>query len=41
MTASATVSNTDSGVALLRELALDLRWSWNHATDQLWSILER
>jgi hypothetical protein len=40
MTASATVSNTDSGVALLRDLALDLRWSWNHATDHLWSTLE-
>jgi glycogen phosphorylase len=29
-----------SGVALLRELALDLRWSWNHATDALWSRLD-
>jgi glycogen phosphorylase len=26
-----------AGLALLRELALDLRWSWNHATDDLWS----
>ena len=30
----------DSGAALLRQLALDLRWSWNHATDALWSELE-
>lgn len=28
-----------AGLALLRELALDLRWSWNHATDELWSRL--
>jgi glycogen phosphorylase len=28
-----------AGLALLRELALDLRWSWNHATDELWSQL--
>jgi starch phosphorylase len=28
------------GVALLRELALDLRWSWNHASDELWDRLE-
>jgi len=32
--------DTRSGAALLRELALDLRWSWNHATDELWSRLE-
>ncbi len=30
----------DSGWALLRQLALDLRWSWNHATDTLWSELD-
>ena len=30
----------DSGAALLRKLALDLRWWWNHATDALWSELE-
>jgi starch phosphorylase len=24
----------------LRELALDLRWSWNHASDELWSELD-
>src|SRR5450755_953212 len=30
----------DSGIALLRGLALDLRWSWNHAADSLWSKLD-
>ncbi|MGH8142840.1 MAG: alpha-glucan family phosphorylase [Steroidobacteraceae bacterium] len=29
-----------AAIELLRELALDLRWSWNHATDPLWSRLE-
>src|ERR1700722_4462005 len=24
----------------LTELALDLRWSWNHSADQLWSQLD-
>lgn len=24
----------------LRELALDLRWSWNHAADELWAQLD-
>ena len=28
-----------AGLALLRELALDLRWSWNHASDEVWSQL--
>ncbi|HUN25770.1 MAG TPA: alpha-glucan family phosphorylase [Steroidobacteraceae bacterium] len=27
-------------IAELRELALDLRWSWNHATDEVWRELE-
>jgi starch phosphorylase len=26
--------------AALRELALDLRWSWNHASDVLWRTLD-
>ncbi len=26
--------------ALLAELALDLRWSWNHATDEVWRELD-
>ena len=28
------------GVGALAELALDLRWSWNHAADELWQQLE-
>jgi hypothetical protein len=27
-------------VGALTELALDLRWSWNHSADQLWAQLE-
>jgi len=29
-----------SGLEALTELALDLRWTWNHATDRLWSALD-
>jgi starch phosphorylase len=28
------------GVESLTELALDLRWSWNHSADELWAQLE-
>lgn len=28
------------GVDSLVELALDMRWSWNHATDEVWRTLE-
>jgi starch phosphorylase len=28
------------GFAAIAELALDLRWSWDHATDQLWERLD-
>ncbi len=28
------------GVESLTELALDLRWSWNHSADELWARLE-
>jgi starch phosphorylase len=28
------------GAESLRELALDLRWSWNHSADELWSQLD-
>ena len=28
------------GFDSLAELALDLRWSWNHATDQVWRQLD-
>jgi starch phosphorylase len=40
MSTDAASSHVESGAALLRELALDLRWSWNHATDELWKQLE-
>ncbi len=29
-----------AGVDSLAELALDMRWSWNHATDELWRKLD-
>ena len=28
------------GFESLAELALDMRWSWNHATDQVWRQLD-
>ena len=28
------------GFDSLAELALDMRWSWNHATDQVWRRLD-
>src|ERR1700758_3889879 len=28
------------GFDSLAELALDLRWSWNHATDEVWRTLD-
>ena len=28
------------GIDALAELALDMRWSWNHATDELWKQLD-
>ena len=40
MTDQTRVPDLEADVALLRELALDLRWSWNHATDELWSRLD-
>ncbi|MGA8491557.1 MAG: alpha-glucan family phosphorylase [Terriglobales bacterium] len=30
----------DSVLPALTELALDLRWSWNHSTDELWRRLD-
>jgi starch phosphorylase len=34
-------SEKDSdGFEKLRELALDLRWSWNHGTDEIWRQLD-
>src|SRR5580692_6723 len=29
-----------SGAEALGELALNLRWSWNHTTDELWARLD-
>lgn len=29
------------GTAALTELALNLRWSWNHASDELWEALDK
>ena len=29
------------GFDSLAELALDMRWSWNHATDQVWRRLDQ
>ncbi len=28
------------GFDALSELALDMRWAWNHATDQVWRQLD-
>src|SRR6516164_7849872 len=28
------------GIDALTQLALDLRWSWNHSTDELWAQLD-
>jgi starch phosphorylase len=36
-------SNLPTGIAgsdALAELALDMRWSWNHATDEVWRQLD-
>jgi starch phosphorylase len=30
----------DIDTAALRELALDLRWTWDHSTDELWTELD-
>ena len=32
--------NKIDGFDLLAELALDMRWSWNHSTDQIWRQLD-
>ena len=34
------VSTDVAGFDSLTELALDMRWSWNHATDQVWRQLD-
>ena len=33
-------STEDIGIEALTELALNLRWSWNHSTDELWTQLD-
>ncbi len=37
---SSYLQNDVEGFDSLAELALDMRWSWNHATDQVWRQLE-
>ncbi len=39
MSTEAASSSVESGVAQLGRLALDLRWSWSHASDELWKQL--
>ena len=34
------LSAAPPGLADLTELALDLRWSWSHASDELWRRLD-
>ena len=34
------LSREIKGFDSLAELALDLRWSWNHATDGVWRTLD-
>ena len=33
-------SAAQPGIESLRELALDLRWSWNHSADEIWAQLD-
>jgi glycogen phosphorylase len=37
---AATTDEASTALALLERLALDLRWSWNHRSDELWRQLE-
>jgi starch phosphorylase len=37
---SAVAPNMDPDIAPLHRLALDLRWSWNHASDELWRQID-
>jgi starch phosphorylase len=36
-----TSDGPDDFSSLIAELALDLRWTWNHSTDELWRELDR
>jgi len=38
---SVTVWSKIDGVGDLAEVALNLHWSWNHASDELWQILDQ
>ncbi|HLN50299.1 MAG TPA: alpha-glucan family phosphorylase, partial [Steroidobacteraceae bacterium] len=40
MSADAAAPSIDLDIAPLQRLALDLRWSWNHATDELWRQID-
>jgi glycogen phosphorylase len=40
MSSDAVAADASTGPELLRQLALDLCWSWSHATDELWRRLE-
>ena len=40
MSTNPSAQDVDSDIALLHRLALDLRWSWNHAADELWRRIE-
>ena len=33
-------TNPPQGLAALTELAMDLRWTWNHSGDELWRRLD-
>jgi glycogen phosphorylase len=37
---TASGANWHEHIHLLQELALDLHWSWNHATDKVWKLLD-
>ena len=40
MSTDLTQAPIDPAIRQLHQLALDLRWSWNHASDDLWRQLE-
>ncbi len=40
MCAESVAPNIDPQIDQLQQLALDLRWSWNHATDELWKAID-
>ena len=40
MPIDAAASNIDPDILPLHRLALDLRWSWNHASDELWRQID-